>query len=106
MSLTSMKMSKRDSKGECAIDCSDSKYPYGIRINLDNHSLDKLGISKLPEVGTEMIVVGVGVVESANERKRRKGIDRDISIQLQRLEVGPLEESTAEDAVSRAVKDA
>lgn len=105
MSLTSMKLSKREAKGDSPVAESRPRFPYGLSINLDDDSLTKLGISTLPEVGAEMLVVGVGIVESVNEHKRQSGSDRNISIQLQKLEVGPLKESTAVGAIDDALKD-
>jgi hypothetical protein len=105
MSLTDMKMSKKEAKREHAIEARDEpRYPYGLTLNLDKNVLDKLGIDKLPEVGDEMIVAGIGVIESAHEHSRQSGKDRSVSIQLQKLEVGPLKEPDAVDAVSDAIE--
>ena len=106
MPLTDMKQSKREAKKNHEV-CSDSpRFPYGLDLDLDTESLEKLGITDLPEVGSEMIVVAVGVVTSARTNERAEGkANRNITIQLQKLEVGPLEESTAEDAISKAIKN-
>ena len=108
MALTDMKQSKKVAKGNDATVASDSpRYPYGLDLDLDTESLKKLGIGELPTVGTEMIVVGVGVVTSASTSERVEGkADRNITIQLQKLEIGNLvENKTAEAAVSKAIKE-
>lgn len=106
MPLTNMVRSKREMSAEvqpCEVDAA--KYPYGLRISLENADLKKLDMASLPDVGEEMIVVGVGRVVSANEHKRQKGVDRNVQIQLEKIEVGPLKEETAADAVDKALKD-
>lgn len=106
MSLTDMKRSpSRNKSPEVCCDMTDS-YPYGLRIELDDAALQKLGITELPAAGEEMIVVGVGPVVSVSQHERTgSSKNRNVSIQLERIEVGPLEEESAEDAVSSAIKD-
>ncbi len=107
MALKSMKLSKKDAKREVAIDSSDSgpRFPHGITLHLNDETLKKLGIDKLPAVGAEMRVSGIGVVESSSQHQSQRRKNRDISIQLQRLEVKPTKKATAEDAVSDAIKE-
>jgi len=110
MSLTNMKLTKKEAKArnEVAIDSSD-RFPFGLSISLDDEALDKLGLA-LPKVGTEMIVIGLGKVTNVSENSgenRRK--HRNVSIQLEAIEVEPASKSktpTAVDAVSDAIKDA
>lgn len=108
--LVSMKRTKKDRKkhnSEHAIG-DESKFPFGLSISLDDESLEKLGIKTLPKVGEAMIVAGVGKVESVSERSTARNSSRNVTIQLERMEVGPLaggKAKTAEDAVSEAIKD-
>ncbi len=106
--LVDMKMSKKQSKGEvcCADDEKGPRYPYGLAINLNSDSLKKLGFSKLPAVGTEMRVVGVGRITRASENRSQRGVDRDVNIQLEQVEVKPSKKATAVDAVTEAIEDA
>lgn len=106
--LTNMKRSKKERKNaEVAFD--EPQFPFGLSITLDDESLSKLGIKALPAVGEQMIVVGVGPVESVsqNERSGSKR-NRSVTIQLEQLEVGAVDDdsiNSAEDAVSAAIKD-
>ena len=80
-------------------------FAYGLDLNLNTESLGKLGIKELPKVGSEMKVRAVGVVTSASTNERTEGkLQRDITIQLQQLEVKGAK-LTAEDAVDAAVKE-
>jgi hypothetical protein len=108
-----MKRTKKDKKrnhDECAVSDQES-FPYGLRLNLDDESLTKLGIKDLPGVGEAWIVVGIGKVASVSKSDNERRTNRDVSIQLEKLEVGPLKAGklgpeTAVDAVSKAIKDA
>ena len=108
--LVSMKMSKKDSTNEFAVDSNDGpRFPHGLEIRLDKIALEKLGFTELPEVGTEMIIVAVGKVTSVHENKRQNSVTRSMEIQIEEIEVEPSDDgsdATAVDAVSRAVKDA
>lgn len=108
--LTDMKLPKRKKSHEVA--CSDSssepRYPYGLEISLDNDAIKQLGI-ELPEAGEQFIVLGVGPVTRVSQTDNKRGKDRSFSIQLQKIEVGPVstgEIKNAVDAVSAGIKQA
>lgn len=68
--LVDMKRSKPDEEaGEYAMPAGadGSQYPYGLCISLEGEDLRKLGISKMPAVGTELHMIAVGMVTSANQ---------------------------------------
>lgn len=106
--LTDMKQSKKAAKDSTAEVASDSpRYPYGLDLDLDTESLAKLGIKDLPKVGTAMKVTAIGVVTAARTNERVEGKqDRNITIQMQKLSVGPAKKPTAVDAVTEGIKDA
>lgn len=110
MSLKSMKRRKeKPSKDLCASPCGmQDKYHYGLQISLNEQVLKALGIKSLPPVGTKMIVVGVGEVVRASERETYSGVDRDLDIQLQELDIGKVTEdeaASAEEAIDKVLKD-
>ena len=105
--LISMKLSKEQATSEVAIGASEGpRFPFGLSINLDDDSLKKLGFDKLPGVGAEMTVSGVGTVTRASENRSQSGVSRDVSIQLEKLKVESSSDATAVGAVTKAVKDA
>ena len=107
--LTDMRRSKKERKQADAADAvGQSSFPYGLTLNLDDESLDKLGFKKLPTVGDRMVVAAIGRVESVSERTSERNKDRDVRIQLEKLDVSPVparKAKTAEDAISEAIKD-
>ncbi len=109
--LTDMKLPKRSKTSDCAVACDssdDPRYPYGLEISLDNDALDKLGL-ELPEAGEQFIVLGVGPVTRVSQTDNKRGKDRSLSIQLQKIEVGPVKTGkikSAVDAVSAGIKQA
>ena len=111
--LINMQLSKKDSKAEFSGVEEDQgpRFPHGLTLHLNNESLKKLGMTDLPTVGDKVLIAGFGVISSASENRRQRGTDRDVSIQLQELIVGPAEDTdhnsdhTAVGAVTKAIKD-
>lgn len=114
--LTDMRLTKKEAKDDMAVPSTGEKgprFPFGLEIRLDNDSMKKLGFDNVPDVGEEFIVVGVGPVTSAHENKRQSGVDRSFEIQLQRIEIGPVDmddedelASAVDAAIEQANKDA
>lgn len=75
------KKSKKSEISCCGPDGGDA-YPYGLRLDLNNESLDKLGIKGLPASGKVMKIVAEAKVESTSERQERNG-DKHRSVGLQ-----------------------
>lgn len=87
MQLVSMKKSAeemRDDKSDacCAPSGDQPAYPYGLRIDLNDESLAKLGITTLPAVGTTMKLLAVVEVSSASQYESEQGKDRNICLQI------------------------
>lgn len=110
MALTNMARSAKERKkdsNEIALSSNGDKFPFGLTVRLDDESLKKLDIKKLPAVGDKVTLAAVGRVESTSERDSARGRkDRDVAIQIEQLEVTNGLAKSAEDAVSNAVKDA
>ena len=98
MALKSLKLPKTkrgDDKYPIAIDAPREEYPYGTRIDLQDESLDALGIKELPEVGSTMMieckVKVIGARQSANEKKTTRTLElqiTDMDLELDEDEVG------------------
>jgi hypothetical protein len=73
------------------------EFPYGLRIDLDNDSLKKLGIESLPEVGKSMMLHARVVVNSVSENES-SGQEKRKSVGLQITDMALGSEGEKRDA--------
>ena len=50
-------------------------YSYGLCISLGREELEKLGIEKLPEAGSEMMIKAITYVKTVRESKEKDGVE-------------------------------
>ena len=74
-------------------DNEPNPYPYGLRLSLDAESLDKLGITDLPPLGSKVAFYVCGEVCSTAESKEY-GDSKCMAVQIQQM---ALEEPPAEE---------
>lgn len=91
MSLTSMQLTSDEAKSQMAC-CSPSddkgpKYPYGLTIYLDDETLAKLGITDLPDVGTQMTLTATVEVTSNSQRQTQDGKTVNMDLQITAMEL-------------------
>lgn len=90
MSLVNMKMSQEE-RGEYTDGAKpmEPTYPYGLSIDLDDGSMEKLGITALPKVGTEMMITAKVVVKSVSSNQY-EGSDAEsrMCLQITDMEIG------------------
>lgn len=90
--MVEMKMTKEDAKkryGEPSMIGDAPEYPYGLRIDLDDSSMEKLGIDKLPEVGSTMMIMARVEVCCASESKSYSGeTNRNVALQITEMQIG------------------
>jgi hypothetical protein len=91
MPLTNMKLTPTVAKETLAPSAGDApEYPYGLKVELENDALEKLGITSLPDVGTPMVltarveVCGVSAYESTDQEKRQS-----LSLQITDMALAP-----------------
>lgn len=98
MALVDMKRSKAERKKESMPShIGGDDYPYGLRVNLDHESLQKLGIDKLPSVGDKLHLHAHAHVVSAEERSTEGGKKhRSVSLELRKMHVGDSGDETAQ----------
>ena len=97
MSLINMKMSSEE-RGEYTgeVKMAEPNYPYGLSIDLDDGSMEKLGITALPKVGTEMMIAAKVVVKSVSSNQY-EGSDTESRMCLQITDMEISGESKKED---------
>lgn len=64
------------------------KYPWGLRISLDEKTLEKLGLDEDPEVGDYIDLRAFARVTSASRDQSANGkVSRRVELQIERLAV-------------------
>jgi hypothetical protein len=92
--LVSMIRTAEDKRGDKmagpAIESTAPDYPYGLCIHMDKDELDKLGITKLPEIGTEMMIEAKVKVTrvSQSAAERADGSEEYTSVDFQITDIG------------------
>jgi len=71
---------KEEMPGEIEMD--SPRYPYGLCIRLGKEELEKLGITALPAVGSEMTINAKAYVESVSAHETHEGADKSMSLQI------------------------
>jgi hypothetical protein len=90
--MISMKLTPAEAKQEAGIapmDAEQPAYPYGLTICLDDEALAKLGITSMPDVGTPFTLTARVEVCSTSQYQNQDGADRNLSLQITDMELGP-----------------
>lgn len=97
--MKSMKLSKSENGGnEVALSSPEMKYPYGLRLELNDETMKKLGLEKLPEVGEKLELHAKVVVERVSQSDTKEGGKRqDMSLQITDMCFGDYEEDEEEE---------
>ena len=87
--MKSMKLTKKQAKESEEGIMDEPEYPYGLSINLENESMEKLGMDGLPDIGKEMILNARVTVTHINESasNRDKKLHRSMSLQITDMEL-------------------
>lgn len=101
MKLVDMKNTKAEAKKEMAPSYEPPKYPWGLSINLDNGSLEKLGLEQLPKIGTSMVLTARVEVSSLSEHDSvQGGSSRSLGLQITDM---ALAAESAKDATTKTL---
>jgi hypothetical protein len=88
--LANMKRSKGSKGPEVAAKSSREDYPYGLRIDLDHEGMKKLGMHKMPKVGSKHQLHAHAHVVSASESHHDGDSKptRSVAMQITHMAVG------------------
>jgi hypothetical protein len=88
-SLINMTMSAEEAKEETQPKAADApKYPWGLCITLNDDSLEKLGLDKLPAVETEVMIIAKAVVSRFSEYQTQGGeSERSLDLQITDMQI-------------------
>lgn len=91
VSMERTKAEKKAAEERCtAMPCDGPDFPWGLNINLGKDELDKLGITKLPEVGAEMKVYAVCCVTRVSQSASQGGNEsKGVELQIVQMGVEP-----------------
>lgn len=91
--MKSMKLTKAESSATAPVEAKQDApaYPWGLRIELNDESMKKLGMEKLPDVGEKMMLRANVVVERVSQNDTKEGKRQDMSLQITEMELGECE---------------
>jgi hypothetical protein len=99
--MKSMKLDRetKEMKEDCCI--SEQDYPYGLTISLEEPSIKKLEIGKLPEIGEKFLLKSIVEVTSISDNVNKDERNRCIRLQITDMELAeaPKEEKSSESVL-------
>lgn len=108
MTMTNLKISKKYAKkssGLCSpIDREEDRYPYGLRIDLDSDTLDKLGIKSMPAVGETIVFEAKATVIGSRQSAIKDSMSRSVELQITEIDLEDLQEEEDEGEITRDKK--
>lgn len=107
MALTDLSLSAEEAKesmlGYASAKLEDApKYPYGLCIELGKESMAKLGMSSLPAVGSEMMIMAKVKVSSVSSREEQGGAESCVGLQITAMEIQGAEKSAVDKLYGKA----
>lgn len=107
MAMKDLKITKKEAKAKSesmVIGSPDQeRYPYGLRLDLNNDTLEKLGMTKLPSVGTVLMFEAKAKVVGSRQSATEGSENRSIELQITHidLEEGETDEEVKEGELTR-----
>lgn len=98
--MINMKLSKKEAQAEVAPSPGDGPaYPYGLSLCLDTETLEKLGYSEPPAVGSKLTVTALVTVTSTGVNQQQDGDKRQhCDLQITDMELGAADIDRAQRA--------
>lgn len=102
MALVNMKQQPKREEMPGAIEADEPRYPYGLCISLGKDELEKLGITALPKVGSEMMVTAKAVVKSTSAYDTQgEGQDMRVELQITDMDLGQTENAQNDNRANK-----
>lgn len=105
--LKSMKIEQGEAEklyGPASTMSEQPQYPYGLRLSLDDASLNKLDVSQLPRVGEKMMIEAVVEVVSVSAHESKEGPRRTLDLQITELCLEPYSEAEKKEEKSEEMQ--
>jgi hypothetical protein len=93
--MKSMKLTKAETENASPIEAKAAapQYPWGLRLELNDETMKKLGLKELPDVGEKMVLKANVVVESVSQNDTKDGKRQNMSLQITDMDLGEAEKS-------------
>ena len=107
MKLVNMALSKEEAREMRPSTLAEPELPmyaYGLRLELDDDALEKLGITELPKVGDELMITAKVCVVSTSTSERQGGDEESrICLQITDLAIGDEDETPTPRSPAKAL---
>lgn len=107
MAMKSLKITKSEAKKDAAL-CqpiagleSQDRYPYELRITLDDDTLKKLDIKSVPTAGTKIVFEARATVIGSSERETQGDVRKSVDLQITDMDFETPEQESEEDRITR-----
>ena len=68
-------------------------YSYGLCISLGKEELEKLGLEKLPQAGSEMMLTAKAYVKTVRESQEKDGVEQNVELQICAMAIEPIDKT-------------
>ena len=96
MALSKAEIKEERGEGAVSMSGQPDPYPWGLSLSLESRELKKLGITKLPGVGSEMHLLCIAKVTSVNQSTSQDSEESRVGLQICMMQV-VLQESAEEE---------
>ena len=72
---------------------NEPMYSYGLCISLGKEELEKLGIEKLPQAGSEMMLTAKAYVKTVRESQEKDGVEQNVELQICAMAIEPIDKT-------------
>lgn len=88
MAMINMKQEAEREEMPGEVEYDEPMYPYGLCLSLEQDQMEKLGITALPSVGTEMTITAKVFVKGTSAYETQGGKDMSMQLQITDMEIG------------------
>lgn len=110
MSMKDLKITKKESKAKSESmvvgQSYEERYPYGLRLDLDKDTLEKLGVKKLPAVGVSLMFEAKAKVIASRQSATEGSENRSIELQITHIDLDTDEDEVSEGELTRGEQGA
>src|SRR5262245_52890513 len=98
--MINMKMTKSEKNEQTALsEPGGNDYPYGLALNLDHDSMDKLGLKDLPDVGSKMVIQAIAEVVSVGANATKESESRYMTLQITDMDLSSTKKQNAGEEI-------